>query len=71
MQKSVTFKNKNWEVAAHLYVPDNFNENEKYSAIIFVHPGSSVKVRKLIHLTPFRQSTKMQTSKTLQQIYFW
>jgi len=43
MQKSIKFKNKNWEIAAHLNLPDNFDENLKYSAIICVHPGSSVK----------------------------
>lgn len=43
MQKSIQFKNKSWELAAHLNLPENFDENLKYSAIICVHPGSSVK----------------------------
>lgn len=43
MQKSIKFKNRNWEIAAHLNLPDHFDENQKYSAIICVHPGSSVK----------------------------
>ena len=43
MQKSITFKNRIWEVAAHLNLPENFDENLKYSAIICVHPGSSIK----------------------------
>lgn len=43
MQKSIKFKNKSWEIAANLNLPKNFDENSKYSAIICVHPGSSVK----------------------------
>ncbi|HEX7869917.1 MAG TPA: alpha/beta hydrolase [Chryseobacterium sp.] len=43
MQKSVKFKNKNWDIAANIYYPENFDETRKYSAIICVHPGSSVK----------------------------
>ncbi|MCU7616607.1 alpha/beta hydrolase [Chryseobacterium sp. PBS4-4] len=43
MQKSVKFKNRDWEVAADLYLPEGFNEKQKYSAIVCVHPGSSVK----------------------------
>jgi len=43
MQKSIKFKNRSWEIAAHLNLPENFDENQKYSAIICVHPGSSVK----------------------------
>ncbi|MNK21048.1 Alpha/beta hydrolase family protein [compost metagenome] len=43
MQKSITFKNRSWKVVAHLNLPENFDENLKYSAIICVHPGSSIK----------------------------
>ncbi|TDQ11230.1 alpha/beta hydrolase [Pedobacter metabolipauper] len=43
MQKSVKFKNRSWDVAANLHLPDHFDENKKYAAIICVHPGSSVK----------------------------
>lgn len=43
MQKSIKFKNSSWEIAAHLNLPENFDENQKYSTIICVHPGSSVK----------------------------
>lgn len=42
MQK-VTFKNRNWDTVAHLHLPNNFDETKLYSAIICVHPGSSVK----------------------------
>lgn len=43
MQKSIKFKNGSWDVAAHINLPENFDENLKYRAIICVHPGSSVK----------------------------
>lgn len=43
MQKSVKFKNKNWNMAANIYYPENFDETQKYAAVICVHPGSSVK----------------------------
>lgn len=43
MIKSVKFKNRNWDIAAHLHLPDNFDETQKYPAIVCVHPGSSVK----------------------------
>jgi fermentation-respiration switch protein FrsA (DUF1100 family) len=42
MQK-VTFKNRNWEVAANVHLPEDFDKNKKYPAIICVPPGSSVK----------------------------
>ncbi|MFD2825254.1 alpha/beta hydrolase [Leeuwenhoekiella polynyae] len=42
MQK-VKFKNRNWDTVAHLHLPDNFDESQKYPAIVCVHPGSSVK----------------------------
>jgi len=41
--EKVNFKNRNWNVAGHLYLPDNFDSSKKYSVIICVHPGSSVK----------------------------
>lgn len=43
MQKSVKFKNKNWNIAANIYYPENFDETQKYASVICVHPGSSVK----------------------------
>ena len=42
MQK-VSFKNKNWDVAADLYFPRNFDEKKKYPAIVCAHPISSCK----------------------------
>lgn len=41
--QNVSFKNKSWDVAGHLYLPENFDKTEKYAAIVCVHPGSSVK----------------------------
>ncbi|WP_228412800.1 alpha/beta hydrolase [Chryseobacterium sp. G0162] len=43
MIQSVTFKNLNWDVAADLYFPPNFDENKKYAAIISAHPIGSCK----------------------------
>jgi uncharacterized protein len=43
MRKSVTFKHYNLNMAGHLYLPEGFDENEKYPAIVTVHPGSSCK----------------------------
>ena len=42
MQK-VKFKNRDWDTAANLHLPDNFDETLTYSAIVCVHPGGSVK----------------------------
>lgn len=42
MQK-VKFKNRNWDTAANLHLPDHFDETQKYPAIVCVHPGGSVK----------------------------
>lgn len=40
----VTFKNQyNMEVAGHLFISGNFNQNEKYPAIIVGHPMGAVK----------------------------
>lgn len=41
--KSVTFKNKTWDVAADLHVPDGFDAARKYPAIVVAHPISSCK----------------------------
>ncbi|MGL6129848.1 alpha/beta hydrolase [Chryseobacterium artocarpi] len=43
MIQSVTFKTLNWNVAADLYLPPNFDENKKYAAIISAHPIGSCK----------------------------
>ncbi|MFT3666561.1 alpha/beta hydrolase [Piscinibacter sp.] len=41
--KSVTFKNRTWDVAAELRLPPGFDETQRYAAIVCVHPGSSCK----------------------------
>ena len=41
--RKVNFKNRLWNVSGHLHLPDNFDETQKYPAIVCVHPGSSVK----------------------------
>lgn len=41
--KSVTFKNKTWDVAANLHLPNNFDEAKTYPAIVVAHPISSCK----------------------------
>lgn len=43
MKKFANFKNRTWQVAAILHLPENFDERKRYSAIVCVHPGSSVK----------------------------
>lgn len=43
MQKSVQFKHKDWDVAAIMHLPQDFDDTQKYAAIVCVHPGSSVK----------------------------
>lgn len=43
MLKSVKFAHRNWEVAANLHLPKDFDPQQKYPAIVCVHPGSSCK----------------------------
>jgi fermentation-respiration switch protein FrsA (DUF1100 family) len=41
--QSVKFKNRNIDMAGHLYLPDGFDERRQYPAIVTVHPGGGVK----------------------------
>lgn len=41
MQKSIKFKNRSWEIAAQLNLPENFDENQKHSAIICTLPTNT------------------------------
>lgn len=41
--KTVTFKNRTWDVAADLRLPKDFDEKRKYAAIVCAHPISSCK----------------------------
>ncbi|MDR2235341.1 MAG: alpha/beta hydrolase [Chryseobacterium sp.] len=43
MSQKVTFKNRNWDVAAILQFPADFDENKQYAAIVCAHPISSCK----------------------------
>lgn len=42
-RKIVNFKNRAINIAAHLYFPEEFQEKNKYPAIVAVHPGGGVK----------------------------
>lgn len=41
--QSVTFKNGAIDMAGNIYLPDGFDADKKYSAIVVVHPGGGVK----------------------------
>ena len=41
--QSVTFKNRNIDLAGNLYLPPNFDQRRTYAAIVAVHPGGGVK----------------------------
>lgn len=43
MRQNVFFKNRQIDVAADLYLPEDFKEDGKYAAIVVAHPGSSCK----------------------------
>ncbi|ARS35704.1 alpha/beta hydrolase [Pontibacter actiniarum] len=41
--QNVRFKNRTWDLAGHLHLPENFDDTQQYPAVVCVHPGSSVK----------------------------
>ena len=43
MKQKVHFKNGYWMLAGELYLPDDFNEKDKYPALVICHPGGGVK----------------------------
>ncbi|EWZ79664.1 hypothetical protein FOWG_16323 [Fusarium oxysporum f. sp. lycopersici MN25] len=43
MAKDVTFQNRGVQIAAHLHLPNNFQEDRKYPALVGVHPAGGVK----------------------------
>ncbi|MFZ6770106.1 alpha/beta hydrolase [Undibacterium sp. Di26W] len=43
MVKTVSFVNKAVEISGHLHLPDNFREDEKYPALVGIHPAGGVK----------------------------
>jgi fermentation-respiration switch protein FrsA (DUF1100 family) len=43
MVKTVSFRNRAVELAGHLHLPDDFKEDERYPALVGVHPAGGVK----------------------------
>ena len=43
LMQNVTFKNRTWDVAATLRLPEGFDANQQYPAIVCAHPISSCK----------------------------
>ncbi|WP_405082667.1 alpha/beta hydrolase [Paenibacillus chitinolyticus] len=43
MRKTVSFKHNQINMAGHLYLPEGFDENKLYPAVVSVHPGGGVK----------------------------
>ncbi|MEU0882495.1 alpha/beta hydrolase [Lentzea sp. NPDC005914] len=43
MVRTVSFRNKAVQIAAHLHLPDNFSEEKQYPALVGIHPAGGVK----------------------------
>lgn len=43
MAKDITFKNRDVRIAAHLHLPENFEEGQRYAALVGIHPAGGVK----------------------------
>lgn len=43
MVKAVSFANRAVEIAAHLHLPDDFQEDKQYPALVGIHPAGGVK----------------------------
>ncbi|ANL69946.1 hypothetical protein AMC82_PD00984 (plasmid) [Rhizobium phaseoli] len=43
MIKDVSFMNKAIKIAAHLHLPDNFQDDKQYPALVGIHPAGGVK----------------------------
>lgn len=41
-EEKTSFKNNIWDIAACLFLPEDFNESKKYPALVFAHPGGGV-----------------------------
>lgn len=41
--KSVSFKNGSIDIVGNIRMPNSFDANEKYTALVIVTPGSNVK----------------------------
>lgn len=42
-KEKVSFPNKNIQLAGEIYLPEHFDKNKQYPAIVVVHPGGGVK----------------------------
>ncbi|KAL5331046.1 hypothetical protein ACEPPN_000575 [Leptodophora sp. 'Broadleaf-Isolate-01'] len=47
--KDATYQNRGVRIAAHLHLPDNFQEGQKYTALVGVHPAGGVKEQTIGH----------------------
>jgi fermentation-respiration switch protein FrsA (DUF1100 family) len=43
MVRTISFANRSVEIAGHLHLPDNFQEDKKYRALVGIHPAGGVK----------------------------
>ena len=43
MVRTISFANRSVEIAGHLHLPDNFQKDKKYPALVGVHPAGGVK----------------------------
>src|SRR5689334_2621296 len=43
MIRTVSFRNKAVDLAAHLHLPEDFDENATYPALVGIHPAGGVK----------------------------
>jgi fermentation-respiration switch protein FrsA (DUF1100 family) len=43
MIQDISFQNRGVRIAAHLHLPDNFQENQQYPALVGIHPAGGVK----------------------------
>ncbi|WP_406223700.1 alpha/beta hydrolase [Streptomyces canus] len=49
MVETVSFRNKEVEIAGHLHLPENFSEDKKYPALVGIHPAGGVKEQTIGH----------------------
>ena len=49
MLRTVSFKNKAVDIAAHLHLPDDFTQDKKYPALVGIHPAGGVKEQTIGH----------------------
>lgn len=43
MIKDIFFGNKAMKIAAHLHLPDTFQDGKQYPALVRIHPAGGVK----------------------------